>query len=214
VGLTLLQLLDRAIDAGGRNLTGKAVAGTGKEANPLLNEACSTGFLEKTGGKPPKYNLTPQGRATWEQQASPERRQQVRALEQERQRRNLVDFLEVVKKKPGKARTKTELACYPDTLRQDASERKLVEPGPKTNCYRLLPAGEELLQAEQPIEQHLERLRQSQKELAAQWRDAQQRVQHELQRLGGPAVQAAAADLANRGQQACVTFDQVVLIAV
>jgi hypothetical protein len=211
VGLTVFQVLDKAVEAGGENLSGKDIAGTNKEAKGVLDEACSAGLLTKTGARSPKFSLTAQGRATWEQQVSPERRQQLRARKEEEKRRALAGFLGVVRDKPDKAlTTKKELERYPSSLRQDAVARRLVEPGSKPNSYRLLPAGDEVLLAEEPIEQQLDRLRQLQREASGRWAAAHQRLRQDLEGGGWPAVQAAAAELADRGRQACVAFDQAV----
>jgi hypothetical protein len=210
VAPTVFQALDKAIEAGSTNLVGKDIAPSRKGPSPVLDELCTAGFLSKTGGKTPKYSVTPSGRAAWEREAPPDRRRQVQEREQERQRKALPEFLALVGQKPGKPLTRTELALFPDPLRQDACGRKLVESGTKANTYRLLPAGEDVLQAEQPIEQQVQRLRQQQQQTVAQWRTAQQRLRQEVEGFagrGGVAVQAAVADLGERSRQAAQAFE-------
>ncbi len=203
MGPTAFQALDKAIKAGGTNLAGKAVAGSGKGASAVLDELCTFGFLSKAPGRSPKYSVTSEGRAAWEREATPER-------EQQRQRKALVEFLTLVGQKQGKALTKGELGRFPGPLRQDAGDRKFIEPGPKANSYRLLPAGEDLLQGDQPVEQQVQRLQQQHQQTAAQWRAAQERLQQELGGLagqGGAALQAAAGELVERSRQAAQAFD-------
>jgi hypothetical protein len=207
VGLTMYQAIDKAIEAGGSNLTAKAIVGTGSSATALLDEMCSAGHFEKTGGKTPKYSLTEKGRLAWEQDAPEDRRQQVRQGEQERERVALLGFLTLVAKKQGKALTKTELPRFPAPVRQQACDGGLIEPGPKPNTYLLLPAGEVMLQAEQPIEDQLTRLRQLAQQTVGQWRAAQKRLGQELEGHPSQPLQAAADGLAERGTEAFRVFD-------
>jgi hypothetical protein len=210
VGPTAFQALDKAIEAGSTNLGAKAIGGSSKAASAVLMELCTSGFLNKTGGGSPKFNVTPEGRAAWEQAAPPERRRQVLEREQQERRRALTEFLGLVGQKQGKALTKGEQTRFPGPLRQEACDRKLVEPGTKANTYRLLPAGEDILQLDQPVEQQLQRLRQHQQETVARWRVAQQHLQQELDGFTGrgrEGLQAAAADLEGRSRKAAEAFD-------
>jgi DNA-binding MarR family transcriptional regulator len=207
MGLTVFQVLDKAIEAGGTNLAGKDIAGTAKAAASLLDEMSSSGLLDKSAGRSPKYTVTPKGREAWEREAPEDRRRQVERQEKERRRQAMADFLAAVEKKQGKALTRTELPRFPVSVRQEACDRKLVEPGAKENSYRLLPAGEEMLLAGRPVEEQLQTLRHLHQKLAAQWRAAQQRLGHDLQEAGSQALQSAGDQLAERGTAACRAFD-------
>jgi hypothetical protein len=204
---TVFQLLDKAIEAGGTGLAGKDLVGTGKAATTLLDEACSSGLLERTAGRGPKYTVTARGREAWEQQAPEERRRQVQERQRQQQRGKLVEFLALVEKKQGKALTRTELPRFPAPIRQEACDRQLVEPGPRDNSYRLLPGGEEMLLAERPVEEQLQRLRRLHQEVVALWRAAQQRLGQEVEGAGSQTLRAAGEQLAERGASACRTFD-------
>jgi hypothetical protein len=207
VGLTVFQALDKAIDAGGTSLAGKDIAGTGRPATALLDEMCSSGFLEKTAGRSPKYAVTAKGREAWEREVPEDRRRQVQELQRQQQRKTLVEFLAFVEKKEGKPLTRTELPRFPEPLRQQACDEKFVEPGTKAKSYLLLPAGVETLLAEQPVEEQLQRLRQLHRQVVTQWRTAQQRLAQELAGASGQALQAAGEQLAERGAAACRAFE-------
>jgi hypothetical protein len=207
VGLTVFQALDRAIEAGGAALAGKVIVGTGKGATGLLDEMCSSGLLEKTAARTPKFTVTPGGWEAWEREAAEDRRRQIEQREQERQRQALAEFLTLVQKKQGKALTKTELPRFPAPVRQEACDRRLVVGGAKENTYLLLAAGEEVLLADQPVGGQLERLRQLHREMADRWRAVHRRVRQELDGSGGRALQTAVEQLAGRGTEAIRAFD-------
>ena len=207
MGLTVLQALDKAIDAGDAGIGAKDIGVTGKGPN-ILDELCSSGFLSKGKGKSPKYTITPEGRAAWERDASPERRQQVKHVEQQEKHKVLIEFLTVVQGKPGAALSKGDLSRFPDSLRQDACDRRLVEPGTKKNTYQILAEGDELLLAAQPPEQQIQRLRELHQQTVGKWKAVNQRLGQELETLGDGDVRAAAVELANRGLHAYRAFDE------
>jgi hypothetical protein len=211
VALTTLQVLDKAVEAGGSNLAGKAIAGAGKGASAILNELCASGFLRTTPGQSVKYSITPEGRAVWEKEAPPERRKQVQEREGQQARKKLVEFLTLVRQKGDKALSKTDVDRFSAAFRQDACDRGLVEPGPRTNTYRLLPAGGEMLREEQPLDQQFKDLRQLHQQTVAHWRATQQSLKRELEGVGGQAshaLQAASAHLSEQAQQSHRAFEQ------
>jgi hypothetical protein len=210
MGLTAFEALDKAIEAGGKNLAGTAVAGKGAPATRLLDEMCESGWLEKTPGRTPKFTVTTQGRETWEQQAGEDRLRQVRERERQKRRQEMVAFLEFVKTKPDKALGTKDLSRFDEALRQQAGEQKLVEPGTKEKSYRLLPAGTEMILAEQPVEKQLEELQRLHGELVARWRAAQLRLGQDLEKASSHTLQAAVEQLAERGTSACQAFDTAV----
>jgi hypothetical protein len=207
MGLTVFQVLDKAMEVGGTDLAGKDLVGSAKGANPVLAEMCISGLLEKTAAKSPKYTLTPKGREAWEQEASEDRRRQVKRHDQERRQQAVAQFLSVVEKKQGKALTRAELSRLPITIRQEACDHKLIEPGEKASSFRLLPAGEELLLAQRPIGDQLQRLRQQHQQMVAQWRAIQKTLGQELERAGSQKLETAGEYLAERGAAACQAFD-------
>jgi hypothetical protein len=214
VSPTAFQALDKAIEAGGSNLGSKTLAGSGKAASEILNELCASGFLSKAGGKTAKYSVTPEGRAVWEKEAPPERLRQQQERDREQQKKSLVELISLVQQKQGKTFSKTETTRFSASLRQDACDRKLVELGAKANSYRLMPAGEELLQSDQPLDRQLQRLRQLQQQTVAQWRAAQQRLHQALESMGSPvsqSVQAAADELTGRANQVFQQFDHALV---
>jgi ribosomal protein S19E (S16A) len=75
------KVLDAAVEAGGRDLPGKTIAG-GKAEKAALEQLCAAGHLSEAKKK---YTVTPEGRTAWEQQAPEERRQQVRHREQQQE---------------------------------------------------------------------------------------------------------------------------------
>ena len=209
---TVLQALEKAVEAGGSDLTGKVIAGAGKKASKILNDLYSSGFLHKTAGKPPKYNLTPEGRAAWESQVLPERRRELQERQGRQERKNLGELLTLIRQKSDSPLTKRDIGRFPPTLLQDACDRGLVEPGAKKNSYRLLPAGEEHLLADQPLEQQLQQLRQLHQKTVAHWRAVQQSLRQELDGIGGQAsegLQTATGQLSEKALQAHQTFEQV-----
>jgi predicted transcriptional regulator len=210
---TAFQALDRAIADGGINLTGKAIAGAGKAATAALDELCSTGYVQKSGGKSAKYTVTAAGRAEWERQASPKRRDEIRNQEKQRERKTLVAFLEAVEKKGGKALTNPERNRFPDSLRQLASDQQLVQPGKAANSYLVTPAGKTLLSAEQPIEQQIVRLKETHQRMVAEWRAAHQGLEQECARLDGqgrPALRGGSTDLGARADKAGEAFNKAI----
>ncbi len=119
-------------------------------------------------------------------------------------------FLRLVEKKSGKPLSKTEQNQFSESLRHDAQTRKLVEPAAKANSYRLLLAGEDMLRREEPLEQQLERLRESHLQLVAHWRSVHQHIEEELTGLDGGAgdsVRTARSELQVRGEQVGHEFD-------
>ena len=211
MALTAFQILDKAIESDSA-LGKKALVGSAKEGGKLLDELCQSGCISKTADRSPKYSLTPHGREIWERQAPPERRQHVKEEQQRNQRDSLTDFLSLVEKRSGTALSKSEQIRIPQALRQDALNRKLVEPATKANSYRLLPAGQEMLLSEQPVEQQLQRLRELQSKIVAQLRSIHQRLDEELARLDGDSMQdmrIARTELKDRGEQASQALDSL-----
>jgi hypothetical protein len=207
VGLTIFEALDKAIEAGGTALASKDIVGSAKGANVLVDEMCSSGLLEKTAAKSPKYTVTAKGRETWERDASEDRRLQLQQREQVQRHQALAEFLAVVAKKQGKALTKSELPRFPDAVRQEACDRKLVGAGDKESSYCLLADGEEFLLTQRPVEQQLEELRHLHREMTTKLRAVHGRLGQELDGSGGQALQAAAEHLAQRGADAIRAFD-------
>jgi hypothetical protein len=210
VGLTVYQALDKAIEAGGSNLTGKDIVGAARGATGLLDEMCTSGLLEKTSGRSPKYTVTANGRETWERQVPEDRRHQIQQIEQQQRQQQLLGFLKLIEKKHGRPLTKTELPRFPAPVRDEACDRHLIEKGEKANSYRLLESGEQMLLAEQPFEEQLERLRQLSRQVVAQWHATQQRMHRELTGAAIGPLEQATSRLAERGQKACEAFDNAV----
>jgi hypothetical protein len=189
------------MEKGGANLSGKDLAGSGKAATAILADLCSKELLEL---KARKYTITDKGREFWKEQASPERRQAVENVERQKQRKLLIEVLEKVKSKGGKALTMTEVPRFSAAL-TSALEQKLIEPGTKDNAYRLLPAGEGVLRGVP-----LQRLRDDYQEIFTRWQATQKQLQEQVEGLtgnGSQALQAAAAELTEQGRQAGQAFD-------
>lgn len=209
MAVTAFQVLDKAI-ASDSPLGKSALIGKGKDGDKLLEELCQSGCLSKSAGSSPKYNLTPHGREVWQGEAPPERRQQVQAEQQRKQREKLIAFLRLVEKNNGKGLSKPEQQRYPESLLQDAVNRKLVETGAKAYSYRLLPTGEEMLLSELPVEKQLQRLRELQSRMVAPLRAIHRQFEEELTGLDGealPDVRSAQTELRDRGEQASQAFD-------
>lgn len=207
VSLTLFQALDRTVESGNTPLTGKDIAGTGKSATTLLEEMCTSGLLDKTAAKSPKYTLTAKGRETWEREASAERRREVAKREDAARLQALTDLLAAVEKKKGKILTKSDLQKIPPHLLHAACDQKLVGIGPRENSYVLLPAGEEMLLATQPFERQLERLRQLHQEITSRWRAAEQRMGQDMDNSEENTLRSAAQRLVERGRTSLQELD-------
>jgi hypothetical protein len=208
MGLTVFEVLDEAIEAGGANLAGKDIAAKGKSADStLLNDMCSSGLLEKTT-KGSKYTVTIKGREAWEKEATEDRVRQIREEDQWRQRQALVQFLACVAKKQEKALTKTEAGHFPDSLRQQASDQKLVEPGTTKGSYRLLSVGKNMLRTF-PAEEQLKQLRQQHQQTVALWQARQQWLSQELAEMGSRGLQVAVDQVAVRSRTAFQTFEAI-----
>src|SRR5262249_22758271 len=151
-GLTVYQALDRAVEAGGAALAGKDIAGSGKAATALLQEMCSSGLLEV---KAKKYTVTAKGQEAWEREAPEDRHREVQQRQTRQRHDLLIGLLAAVEKKGDGPLDKADLARFTEGVRREACDRKLVEAGAKKNCYRLLPAGADMLLANQPFERQL-----------------------------------------------------------
>src|SRR4051812_35233907 len=104
--------LDKAIGAGGANLSASALGG--KKTAAAVEELCAEKLLEKTGAdKKAKYSVTAEGRAEWEKHASEERREEIRRREAEAQegaRRREAQVQEETKRREEEKQKKTLLA--------------------------------------------------------------------------------------------------------
>ncbi len=165
-----IQILDRAEKGGGQNLTEKALAGKEKDAKERIERLCAAGHLTK---EKKKYSLTDAGR-----QAVVAGREQLRDVA-------VGEFLDAVLAKKGKALTAKELTRFPDELRAEAVEKRLVQPGKKQNSYDLLSAGEAILLARLPVSEQVSRLRELQKAAEKEWEDGLNNVEKSLRGSGG-----------------------------
>jgi hypothetical protein len=155
VDASLLRILDAAIEAGGRDLTGRAIAGAGRPAADALKKLCDSGHLLLQGRK---YTLTTEGRSIWETESSPERVRKVKADEERKQAEAISSFLTVVEDKGESALRNPEVTRHSAAIER-AVEQGLVAKGSRANAFILLPAGKLILISSAPLDQQLARLR-------------------------------------------------------
>jgi DNA-binding PadR family transcriptional regulator len=168
---------------GGAGLSASAIGAKGKSAAPVLKQLCDEHYLTE---EKKKYTVTPEGRAAWERDASPEGRDRFQQKEQQKKHAALVKFLGAVQQKSGKPLKGKDLPADASLI-QDAVDRQLVQPGEKENSYRLRPAGEEMLLASLPVEEQAARLRKLHDDVQQNWGAALQRVRHDLDGFVGGA---------------------------
>jgi predicted transcriptional regulator len=175
--------LDAAIANGGANLTAAILGASGKAAANILQELCDQGHLAKSSGKSPKYSITPEGRQTWENEASLERKEEIKTRAEQQRKNQLVSVLILVQGKEGRALTATEDKMHNETLKA-ALEANLIAAEKKTRTYSLTDAGEEMLDAQRPLDEQLQHLHQLLKELGKRWRIACETLAEQLKFLG------------------------------
>jgi hypothetical protein len=215
-----LKALDKAIEAGGDNLTATAVA-SGKAGAATIAELCQLDYLAKSGGSKPKYTVTAKGRAAWENEVSEDRKREVRLRDEVQQKQALLTFLTAVEKKKGKAFTANEVKKLSEELINKARDEQLVERTEKANAYRLLENGEYLVLATKPLDEQLQFLatkpvsqqirwlRELQVKTVAQWRTAHQQLAQQISEIANQDSAADISEIGRRGEEACKTFDDV-----
>ncbi len=115
----LLEVLEKAVDLGGRGLSLKALAGGAKPAKDAVTHLCDAGMLTKDGTK---FLLTDTGWTAWEKAVGPQRVQAVYD-------KQVLDFLNDVTKVGNKALNATTIKKHSSRTRQSAVERGLLRQG-------------------------------------------------------------------------------------
>jgi predicted transcriptional regulator len=183
---TLFAAMDRMIEAGGQKIGKAAVTGDlkGKPASNLIEDLQKRGYVRKDGSK---FTLTDEGRRAWEGQASEERKREVAD-------RPIAAFLAVVQKQGGKALTAKQQQPFGEGLiHRVQADGLVIEEG--ANKYRLSPKGEEFLQAREPIESQLARLRTNVQELLKAPQRLLERLARDSEKLSdGAEVRSAFAE--------------------
>ena len=175
----IFHALDKVVEGGGSNLSKSAIVGRSKKDDNILSELCERGYLEKTGGRQPKYNLTSTGRSAWEELAPSGRVAEVTEKKRKEQEQLLFDFLSTIQSQQGKALNKTQRTTF-SRITEEAQSKGLVQAGPKANTFTLLEQGEELLLSAQPLEIQVKELEKLYQETARQARVTQKHLEEEL----------------------------------
>jgi chromosome segregation ATPase len=207
---TLFQVVDRLMDKAklsAKDLFGSKKAADSPEATALLEQATTDGLVARDTGKTPKYSLTDKGRDAWVREAPAEKRAAFEEQGRQQERRELMELLGAVEKSQGKALK----GKYSEALLAKASEQSLIE-NVKGKVYRLLPPGEALVAAAQPLEKQVETLRRLHGEALRQWAAAGERLQGEIAGLArdNDGLRAAAETLAAEAGQAAASLEAAI----
>ena len=182
----LFVALDRMIEAGGQKLARSVVVTNlaKKTADSLLVELTQHGYIRKDGNK---FTITDEGRQAWERKASEARKRELAD-------RALAQFLAVVVKQNGKALTASQKKQFDESFIKRVQTDELVLEV-SANKYKLSLKGEEFLQAREPLEEQLKRLRTATRNLLKGPQALLQRLSQETEKLTeGGEIRSAFAD--------------------
>jgi predicted transcriptional regulator len=171
------------MEAGGQKFARGVVVGdlAKKAADALLADLGKQGYIRKDGSK---FTITEEGRQAWERRASEARKQELAD-------RVVAEFLAVVVKQNGKALTASQRQRFNEGfIKRVQADELVVEAG--ANKYKLSSKGEEFLEAREPLEGQLKRLRSATQDLLKAPQALLQRLAKETEKLAeGGAIRSA-----------------------
>lgn len=168
----LLNILGKAVIAGGENLTSAGIAGKGKA--PLLKQLCQSELLEK---QKTKYLLTEKGKAAWDQEASPDQKTELFDGA-------VAEFLKIVEIKKGKKLNATEVKKIFLEIHNAACDKGYVVPGDKKDVYAISPEGQQFLLSRLPVKEQVSRFHRQLEQTRGAWDAILQRVENDLGKSG------------------------------
>jgi hypothetical protein len=178
MALSEFDILDKLVRAG-KPLKATHLGGNSSDQKEFRAQMAESGLLKLVGKS---FAITTEGMNVWRKSATPEQIEEASRREEEKRQQEIRDFLNLIRRKKGKLTTK-EMRTVSEEVLVGSINQDLVRREGLLGTFEILPKGEALLLADQPLDKQINILRESHENLMEKLKDTQKEIVEELESL-------------------------------